>query len=278
MENIRITVLIENTVFKAGLRAEHGLALWIEYNGKNILFDTGQSNMILHNARMAGVDLSKADAIVLSHSHYDHTGGLKKVLDLAKEAKVYFHPAALEDKYHPKEGEVREIGIPLLSRNILKRYIENGRAVHTKEVTKVFEGFSITGEIPRVNNFEDTGGDFYLDSKCNQPDPLLDDQALFLESSKGTVVVLGCAHSGIVNTLEYIQKLTQREKIHAVTGGMHLVNADENRIEKTIEAFRKFDVDKLYPCHCTGTEAKRILWKNFGDKFMDCSVGNIIEI
>lgn len=272
-KDIRITVLIENTVFNAGLKAEHGLSLWIEYGDKKILFDTGQSDLILQNARTLGIDLAQTDIIILSHGHYDHTGGLKKVLKLAEDARVYFHPSALERKYQFKQGRIREIGITQEVRDLIKKYVKDKKAFHTQKETEVFPGFSITGQVPRKNDFEDTGGKFYLDEGGESVDRITDDQALFIESSKGMIVILGCAHSGVVNTIEHITNLTGGIRIHTIIGGMHLINANDDRIEKTINAVGKYDIVKLYPCHCTGEKAKRKLWQHFPEKCTTCSVG-----
>ncbi|MCK4818477.1 MBL fold metallo-hydrolase, partial [bacterium] len=121
---MRITTLVENTVFKAGLKAEHGLSFWIEYGEKKLLFDTGQTDLVLQNAQTLGIDLAQADAIVLSHGHYDHTGGLKQVLNIAGNSSVYFHPAAIQAKYHLKDGDIKEIGVTPEIRDILKDYVK----------------------------------------------------------------------------------------------------------------------------------------------------------
>ncbi len=253
--SVRITVLIDNLSSRSDVLTEHGLALWIEYNGKHILFDTGQSDAITKNAQRLGIDLSQTDAIVLSHGHYDHTGGLVRIFDCAAKAQVYLHPKALEAKYSCKDGMSRYIGMGLEHKQQLNEMLRNGKVTYTDNETMVYNGGIITGEVPRTNEYEDTGGQFYNDENCCIKDSLTDDQSLFLESPKGLVVVCGCAHSGIVNTLNYISTLTKQNKIYAVIGGMHLVNAGAERIEKTIATFEKYDIQKIAPLHCTGDEA-----------------------
>jgi 7,8-dihydropterin-6-yl-methyl-4-(beta-D-ribofuranosyl)aminobenzene 5'-phosphate synthase len=278
IHNIRITTLVENTASGAGLSAEHGLSFWIEYGDKKILFDTGQSDLILHNAQTLGIDLTKTDMIILSHGHYDHTGGLKEVLSLAENASVYFHPAALEPKYNFKKGNRREIGIAPDTRVILQEYIENNKAFYTKGERELLPGFSITGQIPRNNDFEDTGGNFFLDRNCNKPDTMLDDQAIFFDSPKGLVILLGCAHAGVVNTLHYAAKLSGETQIYAVMGGMHLLKASAERIEYTIDAMRRNDVRKIGLAHCTGSKAIEKFKSTFPNQCFSCSVGKRIEL
>lgn len=277
MSDIRVTVLAENTVYRRGLRAEHGLSLWIETNDKKILFDTGQSDLLLHNAKTLGIDIAEADAIVVSHGHYDHVGGLDRVLELAPGAWVYLHPMALEPKFSFSNGSAREAGITSALRDRLRGRIESGQGAFTTGRTSVFPGVTATGQIPRVSGFEDTGGQFFLDAKRAKPDGLLDDQALFLESNKGLIVVFGCAHAGVVNTLEHIQHVEPDRKIRAVLGGMHLVNASQTRIEKTIDAFRRFGIERIGPAHCTGWQATRQLWNAFGSRCFQCCVGTQVS-
>jgi 7,8-dihydropterin-6-yl-methyl-4-(beta-D-ribofuranosyl)aminobenzene 5'-phosphate synthase len=156
-KNLRITMLVGEAAFSGDLLSEHGLSFWIEYGDKRILFDTGQSDILLRNAETLDINLAKADDIVLSHGHYDHTGGLSAVLDIAHKATVYLHPAAIEPKFSRKASGVQSIGMP----ESAKRALHNCDVIRTEEPVQIFKGITITGRIPCINNFEDVGGDFF---------------------------------------------------------------------------------------------------------------------
>lgn len=268
-----ITTLVENSTSNPALPAEHGLSFWIEYGDRHILFDTGQSDLLIRNAETLGVDLARADAIVLSHGHYDHTGGLSTVLNMAPKAQLYLHPAALEPKYCRGIPKARSIGIAGSARQA----VLNRQVTWTESHTQVFDGINLTGQILRVTDFEDAGGPFFLNEDCRQPDPLLDDQALFIESHRGLVVILGCAHAGVVNTLQRISELRRGEIFYAVMGGMHLVNAETERIERTVSALRQYNLQKISPAHCTGGKAIETFRNVFPEQYFDCSVGTRIK-
>ena len=276
--SVCITVLIDSSSSRSDVLTEHGLSLWIEYNGKNILFDTGQSDAIIKNAQVLGIDLSQTDAIVLSHGHYDHTGGLAGVVDFAANAQVYLHPKAPEAKYSCGDGRSRYIGMCRENKQQLSKMLSSGKVTYTNNRTAIYEGAVITGQVPRINEYEDTGGQFYSDQNCRITDLLADDQSLFLDSPKGLVVVCGCAHSGIVNTLNYINTLTKQDKIYAVVGGMHLINAGAERIEKTIAAFEKYDIQKIVPLHCTGDRAVKKMKVFWPERCLALGIGEQICI
>jgi 7,8-dihydropterin-6-yl-methyl-4-(beta-D-ribofuranosyl)aminobenzene 5'-phosphate synthase len=260
-ESICVTTLVENTVHQRGLKAEHGLAFHIQFGGRSVLFDTGQSDLLLHNAGLLGLDLRGLDAIVLSHGHYDHCGGLKTAWSLSPACRLHLHPAAVEAKFSANaEGVARFIGMPDDAREIAQA---SATTIWTRGLTEVVPGLFATGEIPRQTNFEDVGGRFFLDERCQKPDPLVDDQALFFESQGGLVVLLGCAHAGVVNTLLQIERLTGGKRIHAVLGGMHLLNASPERLAATVESLRQRKIPLLVPAHCTGWAALARLWESF---------------
>jgi len=277
IDDLRITVLAENTARAADLLGEHGLALWIEADGRRILFDTGQGKVLHHNAQCLGVPLDTAEVVAISHGHFDHTGGLKDALATAGNVDLYLHPAALQQKYHrEKTPPHRGIGIPDLDKQALRERTRN--LVFTVVPTELTKGVHLTGEIPRRNDFEDTGGPFYLEDSCTIHDPLMDDQAMYIETPAGTVVVLGCAHAGVVNTLDYIAELTGGDRICAVLGGMHLVRATDQRLEATIEALRRYDIRKIGAAHCTGTRATSCLWSQLPDACFECCVGSVFSL
>ena len=274
-QSVRITVLVEDTAGSRGLLGEHGLAFWIEAGSKRALFDTGQGMALEHNARHLKVALDSADAIVLSHGHYDHTGGLGQALKAAPQAKVFAHPAAFQTKRERNDnGTARDVGMPQLDEDEARK--KAGDLAWTNQPMEIYAGLFVTGEIPRTTEFEDTGGPFFLDEQCREPDSLIDDQAMFFESAAGTVVLLGCAHAGVINTLQYIRQLTDNRPIYAAMGGMHLVNASQERIDRTTEALRQLNIVCLAPGHCTGTVATAKLWAVLPGKCLPCHAGAII--
>jgi len=269
---ITVTTLVNNSA-PGNLQSEHGLSFWIESEGRHILFDTGQSNIVVKNAKLLNLNLTSVEAIVLSHGHYDHTGGIPAVVDIARKADIYLHPDVLKPKFGRKNNKIKTIGMPDSSKQVVLRLAGNKKVTLTETPTEVSKGLFVTGEIPRKTSFEDTGGDFYVDENCTTHDDLPDDQAVYFKTAKGLVVLLGCAHSGVVNTLDYIVNLTGEKHIYAVLGGMHLLHASSERIDRTIEAIKKYDVQELGLAHCTGDNAMERLKNAFPEQSFECQAG-----
>ena len=275
-KTIKITTLVDN-ITSGKFLFEHGLSFSIEYDGKQVLFDTGQSDIIVKNAKLLGINLAQTDAIVLSHGHYDHTGGLKAVLNIASKVTLYLHPEALKPRFSRKGNRTKMIGIPDSIKEIIHALADKKR-VWTEMPTEVFPGLFITSRIPRITDFEDTKSSFFIDKNCQKADTLPDDQAMFFNSPRGLVVLLGCAHAGVVNTLHYVAKLSGEKCIYAVIGGMHLLNASAERIEYTIDAIRQYNVQKIGLAHCTGNKAIGKFKSAFPGQCFLCSVGKRIEL
>jgi 7,8-dihydropterin-6-yl-methyl-4-(beta-D-ribofuranosyl)aminobenzene 5'-phosphate synthase len=272
-ESVTITILVENTVYARGLLAEHGLSFHLQVGQRSLLFDTGQSDLFLQNALNLRLNLTGAEAIVLSHGHNDHTGGLKAAHQAAPQARLFLHRAALSEKFvRDPDGTTRSIGMDPATAEAVPKAATG--VVWTSKPAEVLDGIFVTGEIPRQNTFEDTGGPFFRDPVGAHPDPLLDDQALYFDTKDGLVILLGCAHSGVVNTLEYVQQLTGGRPIHAILGGFHLLKASPERMDKTIAAFRRMDIQRLAPAHCTGLPALAQLWTAFPGRCAPCAVAS----
>jgi len=273
MNKLKITILSENNTSKSGLLAEHGLSFLIEYQEQKIIFDTGQGLVLEHNAKQLGYNLNNINSIILSHGHYDHSGSLKTVTDSMNKGDIYLHPDAIQKKYIKKlQGSMKDISIPWFDQEYLnKKEIQ----IHwTKGSTKIIKDMYVTGEIPRKNNFEDVGNNFLKNKEASKKDELKDDQAIYFETDKGVVVLLGCAHSGVINTLEYICDVAKTKQIHAVIGGMHLRNASQTRLENSVSIFNKLNIDIIAPGHCTGFKAKAYIYNHFKGIFKDLEVGS----
>lgn len=268
---------------KPMLWTEHGLSILItagiDDREVRILFDTGASgNPLAHNARMMKADLRKVDAIVLSHGHHDHTGGLVTALKEIRPKTpipIILHPDALARKFALKP-KIRYTGVPF-SEGEIERL--RGRFLVSRKPVKLADGVTASGEIERVTGFEEPSRDYMLvrDGELIR-DYMLDDQALVMESRSGLIIITGCAHAGIINTARYAQRIAKEERVHALIGGFHLINADEERLTKTLEELKKINLTIIAPCHCTGEKAINKLEKEFGNRFKEVHVGSTLTI
>jgi 7,8-dihydropterin-6-yl-methyl-4-(beta-D-ribofuranosyl)aminobenzene 5'-phosphate synthase len=272
---VKIIILVDNQSGD-GLIAEHGLSLWVEADGKRILFDTGQGPALPVNASRLGVDLEETDILVLSHGHYDHTGGVADVLRLAREIEVYFHAAADQIRYSIKDGIPKPIRMPHASAGALEK-LQSNRLHRVSQPVMISRNIGLSGPITRVTEYEDTGGPFYLDQEGSFKDPIVDDMALWINSEKGLVVCVGCGHAGLINTLNHVRYASGISRIHAVIGGFHLLNANAHRIDQTIKALRSMAPGMIAPCHCTGERIIQSLKEDFGKRVISCCSGTRFE-
>ena len=262
--------------------AEHGLSLLIslEAEGKryNVLFDTGYTETaIKNNMNMLGIDPKIIDAIVISHFHMDHTGGLRAILEGCKEnIPIFVHPDAFIYPRYMKLPDGRKLIFP---RTMIKGELEKrAKIFETRDPTLICDGFMlVSGQIER-RSFEKGMPNLLLerDGKVEE-DLILDDQALIISiKGKGLVIISGCAHSGVINTIEYARKITKTEKVYAVIGGFHLSGRFfEPFIKPTIEELKKIDPEVIVPMHCTGWNAIKGISEEFSS-FILSSVGTRI--
>jgi 7,8-dihydropterin-6-yl-methyl-4-(beta-D-ribofuranosyl)aminobenzene 5'-phosphate synthase len=273
----RITTLVENAVAQSGkaLLGEHGLSFYIEAGDRRILFDTGQNLAISNNARVLGIDLNQIDTVVLSHGHYDHSGGLQSILASNKDFTLYGHPDVFSPKVKKTNGQYKYIGIPVEKNDIVNCGIS---LQLSREPVEIAPGVMTSGEIALENDFEDAEPMFFLkkDEKVT-PDTLADDQALILDTAKGLVVLLGCSHRGVINTLTHIARLKDNGRIHAILGGLHLGKASDAKLAKIIDHLRGFNLELIGVGHCTGPRAFLALANEFKDRVFLNTVGKVIE-
>jgi len=273
----KATVLCENCVFShVGAIAEHGWSVYIESDQGNFLFDTGQGKGIINNARCFKKDLSMIQGIILSHHHYDHTGGLLKVLEQIGKVNVYAHPELFKNGYVIDEGIERNIGIPF-RREILES--RGARFKFNTDFEEIVPDLMLSGEIPRLTEYEKGSKRFLLkNDEGYVQDFILDDQTLIANTEKGLVIILGCSHSGLINIIDYIIHKTGQTHIRTIIGGTHLGPANKETTRKTIQALKKYDIEKIGVSHCTGMETSMRLSQEFGHRFFFCNVGTEIEI
>ena len=275
---IRITTLSENTAGIGEFLGEWGLSILVETKETIVLLDAGQRYSISHNADTLGIDLGKIEKVVLSHGHFDHTGGLRELLRrMRKTVEIIAHPDIWQVKYARRKGEPdRYIGIPF-RRNELESL---GGVFHlTSQPVRIAKDVMTTGEIPMITTFEKIDAALFVQEGSGwKPDKVLDDQALIVKTKQGLVVILGCAHRGMINTLYHAQQIAGTAEIHAVIGGSHLISASEERLWQTIVALKDLGMQKLGLCHCTDLPAAAVLAQEFGEHFFFNKAGTIVHL
>lgn len=269
------------------LLAEHGLSLLVKVSrqedGTSLLFDTGYSQIgVLHNLTLLGLNPDDIDAIVLSHFHMDHTGSLYPLLKkVARPVPVIVHPDAFEFPRitHPKDGSIRRFPVTLSREGLESLGVP---IIESKSPLLYGNGMIlITGEVERTTSFEKGLPHAYMEKGGETvKDPILCDQALVMNlKGLGLVVISGCSHSGIVNTIKYAMKITGVQRLHALLGGFHLGGpAFEPIIEDTIEAIKSLDPQVVVPMHCTGRNAVQRFREVFPDAFVLNSVGSRVTL
>ncbi|MGA2463354.1 MAG: MBL fold metallo-hydrolase [Thermodesulfobacteriota bacterium] len=276
----KITVLCENLVGRLVGVGEHGFSAFVETDRGDYLFDTGSGHSVVANSLVLKKDLRTIRRIFLSHGHYDHTGGLPEVLKLRGNVEVHAHPHLFLDRIAVLKEDDKEIkrfvGIPYK-----KAYLEflGANFVLNKDFFEVEKGIFLTGEVPRKTPFEKPDPRLFseMDGKITQ-DIFLDDQSLILDTKKGLVVILGCAHSGMINILDHVIDKTGKEKFYAIMGGTHLDFLTPEQLEESIKSLKKMEIERIGISHCTGMRAAFRLHQEFGDRFFYGCVGSVLEL
>jgi 7,8-dihydropterin-6-yl-methyl-4-(beta-D-ribofuranosyl)aminobenzene 5'-phosphate synthase len=277
--SLKITVLCENTVAAPGLLGEHGFAAYVETADAALLFDTGQGFALVPNSLRLQKDLRKVTQVVLSHGHFDHTGGLLAFLGLHGPCDVVAHPDILSERFRwmpmGKEEKPVSIGIPWREAYLTSRGARfNWQTSFAEIVPQIY----VSGEVPRTTAFETGDPKFVVAREGGwAPDAFLDDYSLVVKSPKGLVVLLGCAHAGLINILEHITTQTGEDRIYAILGGTHLGFSPENQLEHTISELKRFKVEQLAVSHCTGQTPIARLATEFQQGFAFAPVGFTLE-
>lgn len=250
MSQTKIICLTENLApFGSGYWGEHGLAFYIQAGDLKILYDTGQSSdVLLHNASLAGVSLRGLDCIVLSHGHYDHSGGLQKVLEMNKGVNLILHPAAFEKKFARDQNMIKDIGLPLGL-----DYLEMNCSLAIQSgPSDLGGGISTTGEIERITPYETPQSNLLVEKEgLLVTDQVCDDQSLILRIEDTTMLLCGCCHAGIVNTVASV-KSKSGSYPSIIVGGLHLNAADPARLTATAKALSAAGIKKVISGHCSG--------------------------
>jgi 7,8-dihydropterin-6-yl-methyl-4-(beta-D-ribofuranosyl)aminobenzene 5'-phosphate synthase len=277
----RITVLCENTVQGLDLLGEHGFSAYIETPRQSILFDTGQGFSIIRNSLQLKKDLRNVSKVVLSHGHLDHVGGLAAFLGAKGPCPIAAHPDIFNERFWlmPAGDGVENpvsIGMPWPQSYLATR---GAGFEWYKEFSEIAPNVFVTGEVPRKTLFELGSPKFVVARDGGwTPDPFLDDFSMVLTTSQGLVIVLGCAHAGIVNILNHAVEQTGVNRVYAVLGGTHLGLSPEPQFDPTMQALKEFNIRILAVSHCTGQSPVARLASEFGDKFAFGRVGFTLEV
>ena len=278
LDEVRVTVVCENTAVAEKTLGEQGLAILVECPAGSVLLDTGGGQTLLHNADQLRLDLARVDAVVISHGHHDHSGGLADLLELRGAVEVFGHPDIFRPRYSLRDGqEPRASGLQLAQAEYAAR---GARWRLSAEAQTVLPGIWLTGGIARRNDFEwqDEGFRFDADGSGRlEMDPIPDDQGLVVSTTDGLIVVSGCAHAGPVAMVRQAMEQAPGRPLLCLLGGLHLRRASEERLRLTARALRHMDVRSVWAGHCTGFPAQLVLAREFASEFSPLGTGVLVE-
>lgn len=273
---LTVHTLCENTVSGIGFEAEWGWSVLVTTGGARILLDTGARSAAVRNADRLGLDLKSIDKIVLSHAHRDHTGGIDEMLLRTGQVEVVAHPAIWERKCKT-DGNGKNPsynGVPFCRWDLENR----ARFSLHREPVRLAEGLSTIGEVPMVTDFEVVEPVFHvMEEDGLRRDDFPDDLSLVAETDKGLVVILGCAHRGMINTILRAQEITGEKRVHAVLGGTHLYPKSVGQVSMTIKALKDLGVERVGVSHCTGVTASMEVSRAFEGRFFFNNAGNKVD-
>ena len=275
MTTTRIYILSDNTSIRQGFGSEHGLSILIQMDQDSYwLWDTGQSSLFLESAEKFGLDLEKLKGVALSHGHYDHTDGLSTLLNKINfKGPIYANPDFGVDRFKIRKGSVpKPIGL-----NKDKLPWPLPRFVGVSGSLELTHGLTFISKIERRHGLYQSVDDFFFDAEKHQPDFVEDDACLVLLSNPGPVVILGCCHSGLANTLYQVKDILGLNRVFSIIGGMHLIDASESSLHQTVQVLTEFSVEYIYPCHCTGKKSIDFLKEQLPGKVFDIGTGSVIE-
>ncbi len=285
IDELKIYVLAEDYAgYNSPFWAQHGISFYIELvkdsTTTRIIFDTGSyAEPILHNAKILGLDLRNVDFIILSHSHFDHTGGLLGILkEIRKDIPIIAHTDVFKTSFITRPHFIYA-GI----KTDIKRRVEElgGIWILARDPIDLTEGVTTTGETPLDERevFEkEITGIYKLSSGKVVEDYIEDEIGLLAITKKGLVLITGCSHPGIISMLKKAIRLTKKDNIYAIIGGFHLINASEERIDKTIQVINNMNVHKIYTGHCTGIRAECKFIRHYKGEFKKLHAGMTITI
>jgi len=286
LDSLRITVLAEDSVlYESPCLGQHGVSFLVEgiknSDAMRILVDVGQnSQALLNNMKLLNISPLTIDAIVLTHCHYDHTQGVVSMLNEIGKDDILV--VAHSDIFRPhffSDLCLRHVGVmQAASEEEIKK--TGARLFLTKDPVVLMPGIMTTGEVKRCTDFEGVGmGLKTIENGRVKDDPMLDDISIVANvNGKGLVIVTGCSHAGIVNITKHAIELTGCKKIEAVIGGLHLIDASETRIKRTVESLSKLNPAMICAGHCTGFKAQVELYLALAEKFSPLHTGMQFEI